>query len=481
MASKKEETKDLASTFFQDDEGKIKSIFNENYQNRFIKCFVEAEGFAEQIIDIIVPEFFEGYQRLLIDKLIKYYNVNSSCAEYETIKREVFKTENDQSNINYLIGLVDKISSMEIKDHKDVKDTALIYFKKQGLKNALKRCAQMWRKDDYDSIATVISNALKAAEPKDTGHNYLKDANKRLKVNYRNPIPFLHGLNADLGGGLSGGELGIVMAPTGGGKSMCLVKFGAEAMKAGKKVIYYTLELVERSVGQRFDACLINRPLRDIYEYADDIKKEAERITALGGELYIKEYPSGKASIHTIKAHLTSMERVHGFIPDLIIIDYIDLMKPLTQHGEMRHNLADLYSEVRAMALERNVPVWSCAQTTRAAVEQEEINTSHMGEAYAKAQIADVIIAVVRTKDMKKEHRAKFWVLKNRNGHDGYFKDAHFDTSRVDIRITDVSGVLPTSMVSKLISDPVEVEGSINKLLSKDIAEDIYGFFTDDK
>ncbi len=86
----KEEVKEVpASAFFQDDEERIRAIFNDDYQNRFIKCFVESDGYAEQIIDIMVPDFFDNYQRILVDKLIKHYNVNSCAAEYATLKRDV--------------------------------------------------------------------------------------------------------------------------------------------------------------------------------------------------------------------------------------------------------------------------------------------------------------------------------------------------------------------------------------------------------
>ncbi len=428
--------KDLdLSLIFHEDDSRIKEIFNDDYQNRFIKCFIETTGYADDVLDIIVPEFFESYQRVLVEKLIKYCHTDSTVFEYETVKRQIVKTESDSLVRTHLKDLVDKIEGMDIKDKKDVQETARAYFKKQGLRNALKQAAHMWKKNDYESIANVISDALKASEPKDTGHNYFKDIEKRLRVNYRNPVPFLPFLDSEVSGGLSGGELGVVMAPPGGGKSMALVRFAVEAIRSGKKVVYYTLELSENNVGQRFDACLCDKPLRQIYEWSDKIKEILKKYSDKGGELYIKEYPTGYATINTIKAHLTSLKRVHNFVPDVIMIDYADIMRPLVHYGEKRHTLTALYESIRGLAVEMCLPIWTATQTNRMAIDKEEMDLSHIGEALGKAATADVIIGVTRTKQNKADKRARFHVIKNRNGQDGFFKDAEFDTTRVFIKI----------------------------------------------
>lgn len=472
----KKDVKDLEkdldlSIIFHEDDSRIKEIFNGDYQNRFIKCFIETTGYADDVLDIIVPDFFEGYQRILVDKLIKYSHTDSTVFEYETVKRQVVKTEADPLVRTHLKDLIDKIQNMTILDKKDVQETAQAYFKKQGLKNALKQAAQMWKKNDYESIAQVIQDALKASEPKDTGHNYFQDIDKRLKVNYRNPIPFLPGLDSEVSGGLSGGELGVVMAPPGGGKSMALVRFAVEAIKSGKKVVYYTLELSENNVGQRFDACLCDKPLRQIFEWGDKIKEILTEIGSRGGELYIKEYPTGYATINTIKAHLTSLRRVNNFVPDVILIDYADIMRPLVHYGEKRHTLTALYESIRGLAVEMNVPIWTATQTNRMAIDKEDMDLSHIGEALGKAATADVIIGVTRTKGNKEEKRARFHVIKNRNGQDGFFKDAEFDTSRVFIKI--IGG-------ENFSLDKIAGLSSTFRKLDGGSANDLLGTLTDD-
>lgn len=458
--------KDLdLSVIFQEDDNRIKEIFSGDYQNRFIKCFIESEGYADEILDIIVPDFFEGYQKLIVDKLIKYCHSDSTIIEYETLKRQIAKTENDQLQRTTLIDLVSKIEKMEIRDKKDVQETAQLYFKKQGLKNALKQAAHMWKKDNYDSIAQVISDALKASEPKDSGHNYFKDVDKRLKQNYRNPIGFLPGLDGDLGGGLSGGELGVVMAPPGGGKSMALVKFASEALRAGKKVVYYTLELSENNVGQRFDACLCGKPLRQVFEFAEKIKEMLLEYISRGGDLYIKEYPTGYATINTIKSHLTSLKRKHDFVPDIVIIDYADIMRPLVHYGEKRHTLTALYESIRGLAVEIGIPIWTATQTNRMAIDKEEMDMSHIGEALGKAATADVILGVSRTKQNKLDKKGRIHVIKNRNGQDGFFRDLVFDTSRVEISV--IGGAVNVDNIPALSWLNKKPEGgSINETLA---------------
>jgi hypothetical protein len=464
------------SSFFSEDS---LEPFDTDYQNRFLKIFItDKEGFAERIVDIVQVDYFDSYQKLLLNYEIEFFNKYREIARFPALRDYVGLKEKGLNKEN-LLGLIDKIEALEIENIKPTKDKAYIFFKERSVKNCLFELVVDWKKHNYDSMKSKLENALKAGEPKDTGHDYYLDVEKRLERDFRAPITAMPVLDGFIGGGLAGGELGIVLAPPGGGKSMMLVKFASSALMAGKKVVYYTLELSEKVVGQRFDACLNQLPMRDIWEFPDVIKEKAQEVRELGGSLKIKEFATGQASVNTILAHLRTLQINEGFVPDIIFIDYADIMKPLANFSEKRHSLTSIYEGIRGMAVELGIPIWTASQTNRGGLNKAEFGLDVIGEALGKAATADVVIGVGRGEEERtiNDPRAKIGILKNRNGADGFYRDAIFDTSKIFIEILPdaptmyVPGGKPsntkfsTNKISKNSSD--EDSNNINSILVK--------------
>lgn len=422
------------SSFFEEEDI---NIFSSSYQDKFIKVFLEEPIFAEQILDIVEVEFFDGYQKALLNHILNYIKIYGIGYNFEVLYDDLQDYVSDkESGIvkEHLVQLISKIRNYSSINSNVIKSRAYEFFKRQSVKNAIKKVAKKWKQNDFESIQNLISDALKAGEPRVLGHDYLADIDKRLEKNFRKPITFLSGLDNEFDGGLSPGELGVVMAPTGGGKSMCLVRFAVSALLAGKKVVYYTLELEEPVIGQRFDACINKVPLKHVWDYVDIIKESAEDIAAKGGNLKIAYMPSGEASINTLKAHVTSLVR-EGFMPDVIFIDYADLLKYTGDFKEKKDALTQIYESLRAWGMEIKCPIWSATQTNRSAFGESEFNLSSIAESAGKANTADVIIGIGRDPDQKNDLKANLLILKNRNGRDGYTVPAHFDTRRVYIEV----------------------------------------------
>src|SRR3972149_1965432 len=343
------------------------TLLDLNFQKKLIKVIIEDKQgeFSTQIIDILKPEYFDGiYIKTLIRHILDFVTKYNIIPEYQTLRDIVNEKELEGQLKDNLIELIRLIEEQRITDKLNVKDIALNFCRKQSLKKGLIDAVDNWEKGDYENIAQIISEALKVGEPKSSGHNYLKDMEKRLIKKYRTPIPAMSGLDSKIGGGLAGGELGIILSPTGGGKSMMLVKFACTALKAGKQVIYYTLELQESAIGNRIDSCLTGLPLKDVIEYPDVIRETLLEISKQGGNLIIKEFPTGSASLNTIKSHLKVLER-EGIVPDVIIIDYADIMKATSSFSEKRFALTSIYEGLRGMAMEMNIPIWTASQSGR--------------------------------------------------------------------------------------------------------------------
>lgn len=431
------------------DEERVKQIFDDNYQNKFIKVFMENIKFYEQIFDIIVPEYFSKYQREIVDKIIKYVVVNNGRPDYDDLRRQIKIDTKVEKHQELLLHSVDKIQNTEVRTEKPIIDTAYLYFKKKALANALYECAQKWSQNDFDGLVAPINQAMKSGEPKDSGFDYDGDLSSTLSDEVRSPIKTIPSIDSLIGGGLSKGELGIIMAPTGGGKSMALVALACHAYLNGYKVIYYSLELDEKYVAKRIHANLNDIHQSFLKYFPEVIKERRDEIKKRGGRLIVQKFSTRTATVQTLKNHFHSVERDNGFKPDILFIDYADIMKPEIVYKEHRHTLQVLYQTIRGMGDELGVPIWSATQTNREGAKGENIGIDTISDAYGKAAEVDLLISLGKNEESKTvkfdpnniitvtKPNAKVGFLKNRLGPDGFFLDSILDTSRVYWEIFD--------------------------------------------
>ena len=225
----------------------------------------------------------------------------------------------------------------------------------------------------------------------------------------------------------------MVIAPTGAGKSMALVHLGAQAVKLGKTVIHYSLEMSDTVIGTRYDSCITGVKLGDTYKLKEQIY---EKIKDIDGNVIIKEYPTKSATTATIKNHLEKIKS-RGIPIDMIIVDYADLLKPVTnkRNSEKRHDLESIYEELRGISQTFECPIWTASQTNRSGLNAEVITMESISEAYNKCFVADFIFSVSRTVEDKAANKGRIFVAKNRNGPDGIVFPIKMDTSNVHIKV----------------------------------------------
>lgn len=217
------------------------------------------------------------------------------------------------------------------------------------------------------------------------------------------------------------------------GKSMVLVHLGAAALREGKNVVYYTLELAETSIASRFDACLTGYKMDDMLEHKDKIYN---KIKDVQGSLIIKEYPTKTASIMTLRNHLDRL-KASGFKTDLVLVDYADLLSTKSSTGQKWSDLEGLYEDLRATAQLYDVSIVTASQTNRTALNQEVVTLESISDAFSKCFVADLIITLSRTPEDKQKNSGRFFIAKNRNGTDGVVFPIEMDTSNVQITILD--------------------------------------------
>ncbi len=412
------------------------SRFGKSFQEKLCHLMLQDRPFCDQITEVLDINFLQyEYLRVFTQILIDYREKYRTHPSYDIMATKIKSgldsyTPGLQKQIRMFYASV--LSESELRDAEFIKDNALDFCRKQVLKAAMMRSVKLIKSSSFDEIQSVIEKALKLGTDNNFGHDFVKDFEKRYEITSRDPVSTGFPRVDDIcKGGLGKSELGVVIAPTGAGKSMVLVHLGAEAVKVGKTVVHYTLELADTAVGNRYDSCISGVPLSDLF---GNKRKLLETIQDVEGQLIIKEYPTKSASTETIKNHLERLKK-RGIEPDMIIVDYADLLRPVRSTKEKRHDLENTYEELRAIAQVYKCPVWTASQTNRSGLNAEVITMEAISEAFNKCFVADFICSLSRTVQDKQANKGRIFIAKNRNGPDGLVYPVFVDWSSVSIKV----------------------------------------------
>jgi hypothetical protein len=415
------------------------SKFGKTFQEHLAQLIFQDRQFADQLREVLDLNFFElKYIQFFCKKLFEYrdkYDMYPSGAIMVTILRTELDEENEALTKQVRDYFARVIASPLLDDEQYIKDTSLDFCRRQKIKEALVKSASLMNKSStLDEIGTIVTNALKLGTDNNYGYDYKLDFEKRFRIRERNPVSTgWFRVDNITQGGLGRGELGVVIAPTGAGKSMALVHLGAMALRAGLQVVHYTLELGDTIVASRYDSCLTGIPLNSLMDEKEQILEELKSIK---GRLIVKEYPTKSASTAMIKNHLKRIVS-GGQKIDMIIVDYGDLLNPTVRYKEKRTELETIYEELRAIAMEFTCPLWTASQTNRSGLNAEVVTMESISEAFNKCFVADFIFSVSRTIDDKKTNSGRIFIAKNRNGVDGIVMPLYMDTSFVKMEVLD--------------------------------------------
>ena len=394
--------------------------FGNAFQTKVIAALLRDKLFLQQITDILDPKYFSSDAAQWIVKTInQYFTEYKTTATFDVLKVKVDAIEVDILKTTVVELLKEVVKQLEADDLTFVKDQITNFCKNQKLKNAILNSVELLKIGKYDDIKKLVDDAMKAGIDKNIGHDYMEMIGDRFQENKRNTIhtPW-EVINEIMDGGLGKGELGVFVAPAGIGKSMALVNIAAHAVQKGLNVVYYTLELNENYVGSRFDSYYTGIPSQDLKYHQEEV---TEAVGKLPGRLVIKYYPTKTATITMLSAHLEKC-MLQGIKPDLVLVDYADLLRDGTSKGgNTRHDimLANIYEDLRGMAGTYQVPVYTASQANRSALEEDIIEADKISESYGKIMVADFVVSLSRKTTDKISGTGRWHVIKNRFGPDG--------------------------------------------------------------
>ena len=399
--------------------------YGAGFQIKVLAALLSHKEFLINIHDIISDEYFESQaHKWIIKEILKYYDKYHTTPSLEVLKVEIKKLQNEVLQIAVKEQL--REAYKESDDLAYVEEEFSSFCKNQMLKKALLQSVDLLQAGDYDSIKLMIESALKSGQDKNLGHEYNKDLETRYREEHRIAVPTpWNEFNLLLQGGLGNGDFGIIFGNPGGGKSWALVALGGHAIKMGFNVIHYTLELGEDYVGRRYDAYFTQIPVNVIT--ANKSKVEAI-IDKLPGRLIIKEYTPGRASLSTIESHIQKCTDL-DFKPDLVIIDYVDLLRSKKTNRERKDEIDDIYISTKGLARALNIPVWSVSQVNRAGAKDDIIEGDKAAGSYDKIMITDFAASLSRKRQDKVNGTGRWHIMKNRYGMDGLTYGSKIDTS----------------------------------------------------
>lgn len=428
--------------------------YGKQFQEGIFHGLLTDHPWAAQMMEVMRPEFFDvKYLEFLCQKYFQYFNKYKcfpSMGLLVPIIKEDLAESDDSIMLDQIVDYLHRLkTSPNMGDLQYVKDKSLDFCKRQAFREALEKAVDLISTDKFESVVGLMKDAVAVGLPSSVGHDFFEDAEARFVKSRRQCCPTgLERLDAKdiLQGGLGRGEIGVITAATGVGKSHFLVALGANAMRVGKNVVHYTFELTETAVGIRYDSNLCNIPSNEVPDSKELIMSRYEKMEL--GRLIIKEYPTGSASVHTIRNHLEKV-MMKGFIPSLVVIDYADVMRSTRQFDSLRHELKLIYEELRNLSMDMNIPIWTASQSNRSGSTADVVGLENMSEAYGKAMVADVVLSLSRKPMEKDKGVGRLFIAKNRAGRDGVLFPVAIDTARSKFDIQDPSEISLTEAMAQ--------------------------------
>ena len=427
------------------------SQYGTSFQKKIITSLIFKKPFLQTIFDILESNMFDSEaDKWLVSETKKYFLEFKKEPTLEALKISIEDIQDDILKTSVISNLKDVYNYREADDLDFVQKKMIEFCKNQSLKNAILKSVDLLQIGEFDKIKTVIDKAMKAGTLSDLGHDYISELLTRFEESTRDTVktPW-NVINDVMDGGLGKGELGVVVAPAGIGKTWFLQSIGADAVKRGKTVVHYTLELNQAYVGLRYDTIFTGIPTANLKYSMSDVEKVINKLT---GDLLIKYFPTRTASVQTLSAHLKNLE-LHDRMPDLVLVDYADILRDTSGIKDYRLQLGNIYEDLRGLAGEYDIPIWTASQANRSSLEEDVIEADKVAESYSKVMTADFIMSVSRKATDKIANTGRVHIMKNRFGQDGNTYPANINTNVGKLEVFEGDSWQGKEQTQKMNSD----------------------------
>ena len=409
------------------------------FQIQLINQIILHKEFAHSIIDVIEPSHFENKYFKTIIQLLKEYYVKYDCSpSFETLYQVVKSEFPQEIMLKVLNDTIKQVQDSPIDGGDFVQDKALKFCKQQELQKAIVRSQKILDSgefENYEKLEELFRAAIQIGENNNKVEDVFTNLDDVLDEDFRHPIPMgISGIDKLLKGGLAKGEIGVILAPTGVGKTTVLSKIANSAFNHGYNVLQLFLEdnpkVIQRKHFTMWTGIVPDElPLHreEVLEKARQVKEE------MTNRLYLKKLPSDTHTMTQIKNMIRKMI-ADGHKIDMILVDYIDCIVPDKNLGDEWKSEGSVMRGFEALCHELSVVGWTATQGNRSSISSEVVTNDQMGGSIKKAQVGHVIISIAKTLQQKEMNLATIAITKSRVGKDGViFENCKFNNELLEI------------------------------------------------
>jgi len=409
------------------------------FQIQLINQLILNKDFARAIVDVLDSKYFDNQYFKIITQMIKeYYIKYESVPTFETLDQLTRSEISSDSAKKIVLDTLTQIRDVSFEGHQFVIEKALKFCKQQELQKVMTKAQKIIDKGDfesYDQLEEMVNKALQVGEIDDAEHDVFTNLDQVLDEDYRHPIPMgIAGIDNLLKGGLAKGELGVILAPTGVGKTTVLTKICNHAFNLGYNVLQIFFEDNPKII-QRKHFTLWTGIAPDELSFHKDVVMEKVRDIKENttNKLILKKYASDTLTMNQIKNQIRKMI-AEGTKIDMISLDYIDCVVPDKNLGDEWKSEGSVMRGFEAMCHELDVAGWTATQGNRSSISSDVVTTDQMGGSIKKAQVGHVIITVAKSLQQKEMKLATIAITKSRIGRDGVvFENCKFDNELMEI------------------------------------------------
>jgi len=417
---------------------------SENIQRGIIYLSKSDSNFLTQAMPMIKPDYFEfpSHQKIytiIVEYYLKYQKLPSDDFILQDIKK--IKTPNELiSDYKDELDAINSLDQNSLNNEDYLLDLVESFAKEQSLKDAIIRSAEMVKTKKYSEIEPIMRDALTVSRNVDLGLDYFSDVDGRWDRLTNDTSDASHrtifeSLNQALEGGLADKELAMVVAPPGVGKSLYLANQAVRSCLDGSNVLYISLEMSEDRVAQRLDSIFSRIRQNQLKDRCEDLKDRLSQVTQQvpdRGNLKIKEFPTKRATVNQLRAYLQQLQNYESFTPDVIIIDYLELLATDAQTPEYQAQ-ERLAQELRGMAIEYKCLLWTATQTNREGKKVNLITDTELADSYGKTRVCDLVLSINQNEEEFDSGKSRVYVIKSRNGRARFIIPARMDYERLVI------------------------------------------------
>jgi replicative DNA helicase len=409
------------------------------FQLQLLNQIIEDKDFSSSIMDVIESSYFDNkYFKIILQMIKEYFSKYESTPNFDTLE-QIVKSEITQELVaKIVLDTIKQVKEAPFEGTVFVQEKALKFCKQQELQKAMDRAQKIITEGDfesYDKVEGLVRDALQVGQTDKGTSDIFTGLDTVLEEDYRHPIPMgIVGIDKLLKGGLAKGEIGVILAPTGVGKTTILTKIANTAFNLGYNVLQIFFEDNPKIVQRKHFTIWTGIEPDNLANHKEEVMSKITEIQeTMKNKLVLKKLASDTMTMNQIKNQVRKMI-AEGIKIDLILLDYIDCVLPESTSKDEWKAEGSVMRGFEAMCHELNLVGWTATQGNRSSISSEVVTTDQMGGSIKKAQVGHVIITVAKTLQQKEMNLATIAITKSRLGKDGVvFENCKFNNELLEI------------------------------------------------